>query len=232
MSLLHLHGAMLMLPSKRESHMKHSLLVLSVAAALAIAGCKPNKDNDAPAPTADTPAAASTEPTPVGGAATPTTPPVGEASPAPEGAARASSGDDIALGLLGAVDKNEIAAAKQAQEKKVTGAVLEYAKMMEKEHSENLEKTKALGTLAETPDVKQLETKGEQELTTLGQKSGKDYAAAYIDAMIAGHKEALQLIDTQMMAAASTEPVKAHLTETKTHVEQHLAKAEAIKKAM
>jgi len=232
MSLLHLHGAMLMLPSKRESHMKHSLLVLSIAAALAIAGCKPNKDNDAPAPTADTPAAASTEPTPVGGAATPTTPPVGEASPAPEGAARASSGDDIALGLLGAVDKNEIAAAKQAQEKKVTGAVLEYAKMMEKEHAENLEKTKALGTLAETPDVKQLETKGEQELTTLGQKSGKDYAAAYIDAMIAGHKEALQLIDTQMMAAASTEPVKAHLAETKTHVEQHLAKAEAIKKAM
>lgn len=231
MSLLHLHGAMLMLPSKRESHMRHSLLVLSVAAALAIAGCKPNKDNDAPAPTADTPAAG-TAPTPAGGTATPTTPPVGEASPAPEGAARASSGDDIALGLLGAVDENEIAAAKQAQEKQVTGAVLDYAKMMEKEHSENLEKTKALGTLAETPDVKQLETKGEQELTTLGQKSGKDYAAAYIDAMIAGHKEALQLIDTQMMAAASTEPVKAHLAETKTHVEQHLAKAEAIKKAM
>lgn len=211
--------------------MKHSLLILSIAAALAITGCKPNKDNDAPAPTAQAPAV-STEPTPVGGTATPTTPPVGQASPAPEGAARASSGDDIALGLLGAVDKNEIAAAKQAQEKQVTGAVLEYAKMMEKEHSENLEKTKALGTLAETPDVKQLQGKGEQELATLGQKSGKDYAAAYIDAMIAGHKEALQLIDTQMMAAASTEPVKQHLADTKTHVEQHLAKAEAIKKAM
>ncbi|WP_455434483.1 DUF4142 domain-containing protein [Xanthomonas sp. WHRI 7945] len=221
---------MLASPLEEESHMKHSLLVLSIVGALAIAGCK-NKDNDAPAPTADAPAA-STEPTPVGGAATPTTPPVGEASPAPEGAARASSGDDIALGLLGAVDKNEIAAAKQAQEKKVTGAVLDYAKMMEKEHSANLEKTKALGTLAETPDVKQLETKGEQELTTLGQKSGKDYAAAYIDAMIAGHKEALQLIDSQMTAAASTDPVKKHLTETRTHVEQHLAKAEEIKKSM
>lgn len=211
--------------------MRHSLLVLSIAAALAVAGCKPNKDTDVPAPSAETPAA-SAEPTPVGGTATPTTLPVGEASPAPEGAARASSGDDIALGLLGAVDKNEIAAAKQAQEKQVTGAVLEYAKMMEKEHAENLEKTKALGTLAETPDVKQLQGKGEQELATLGQKSGKDYAAAYIDAMIAGHKDALSLIDTQMMAAASTEPVKQHLAETKTHVEQHLAKAEEIKKAM
>ncbi|CTP91679.1 hypothetical protein A6R71_17145 [Xanthomonas translucens pv. arrhenatheri] len=211
--------------------MKHSLVVLSIAAALTIAGCKPNKDNDVPAPPADTPAA-STEPTPVGGTATPSTLPVGEASPMPEGVARASSGDDIALGLLAAVDKNEIAAAKQAQEKQVTGAVLEYAKTMEKEHSENLEKTKALGTLAETPDAKKLETQGEQELTALGQKSGKDYAVAYIDAMIAGHKAALQLIDTQMMAAVSTEPVKAHLAETKTHVEQHLAKAEAIKKAM
>ncbi len=211
--------------------MKQSLLVLSIAGALVIAGCKPNKDNDVPAPSAETPAASS-EPTPVGGTATPTTPPVGEASPAPEGAARASSGDDIALGLLGTVDKNEIAAAKQAQEKQVTGAVLDYAKLMEKEHTENLEKTKALGSLGATPDVKQLETKGEQELTTLGQKSGKEYAAAYIDAMIAGHKEALTLIDTQMMAAASTEPVKQHLADTKTHVEQHLAKAEEIKKAM
>lgn len=210
---------------------QQSLLVLSVAAVLTLAGCKPNADKDAAAPAEQAPAA-STDPAPAGGAATPTTPPVGEASPAPEGAARASSGDDIALGLLGAVDKNEIAAAKQAQEKKVTGAVLEYAKMMEKEHTENLEKTQALGTLAETPDVKQLEDKGEQELSTLGQKSGKDYAAAYIDAMIAGHKEALQLLDTRMMAAASTEPVKKHLTETKAHVEQHLAKAEEIKKSM
>jgi putative membrane protein len=211
--------------------MKRSLLILSLCSALAIAGCKPNKDNDAPAPTAQTPAASS-EPTPVGGTATPTTQPVGEASPTPEGAARASSGDDIALGLLGAVDKNEIAAAKQAQDKQVTGAVLEYAKMMEKAHTENLEKTKALGTLAETPDVKQLDSEGEQELMTLGQKSGKDYAAAYIDAMIAGHKDALSLIDSQMMSAASTDPVKQHLTETRTHVEQHLAKAEEIKKAM
>ncbi|WP_369940662.1 DUF4142 domain-containing protein [Xanthomonas medicagonis] len=211
--------------------MKQSLLVLSIAAVLTLAGCKPNADKDAAAPAEQAPAA-SAEPTPAGGAATPTTPPVGQPGPAPEGAARASSGDDIALGLLGAVDKNEIAAAKQAQEKNVTGAVLEYAKMMEKEHTANLEKTQALGTLAETPDVKQLESKGEQELSTLGQKSGKDYAAAYIDAMIAGHKEALQLLDTQMTAAASTEPVKKHLAETKTHVEQHLAKAEEIKKSM
>ncbi len=222
---------MLISPSKKESNMRQSLLVLSIAGALVVAGCTPNKDNDVPAPSAETPAASS-EPTPVGGVATPTTLPVGAASPVPEGAARASSGDDIALGLLGAVDKNEIAAAKQAQEKRVTGAVLEYAKMMEKEHTDNLEKTKALGTLAATPDVKQLETNGEQELTTLGQKSGKEYAAAYIDAMIAGHKEALSLIDTQMTAAASTEPVKQHLADTKTHVEQHLAKAEEIKKAM
>ncbi|MBB5674300.1 DUF4142 domain-containing protein [Xanthomonas sp. WHRI 6108] len=226
MSLLHLGRQMLLSPIEREWSMKQSLLVLSIVAALALAGCKPNADKEAAAP------AASTEPTPTGGAATPTTPPVGQASPAPEGAARASSGDDIALGLLGAVDNHEIAAAKQAQDKKVTGAVLDYAKMMEKEHTENLEKTKALGTLAETPDVKKLESKGEQDLSTLGQKSGKDYAAAYIDAMIAGHKDALQLIETQMMTVASTEPVKQHLTETKTHVEQHLAKAEAIKKAM
>lgn len=212
--------------------MRHSLLVLSIAATLAVAGCKRDGDNDAPAPTADAPAAGASEPTPVGGTSTPTTPPVGQASPAPEGAARTSSSDDVALGLLGEVNEHEIAAAKQAQEKQVTGAVLDYARLMEKEHTANLEKTKSLGSLADTPEVKDLETKGAEELATLGQKSGKDYAAAYIDAMIAGHQQALSLIDTKMMALASKDPVKQHLTETRTHVEQHLAKAEEIKKSM
>ena len=212
--------------------MKRSMLALAIVGAIALGGCK-SKDETAAMPATDTASTTpATEPTPVGGTATPGTPPVGEMSPAPEGGARMSSGDDLALGLLGAVDENEIAAAKRAQEMKVDGAVLDYAKMMQAEHTENLEKTKGLGTLAETPDVKAVKDKGAAELATLGQKSGKEYAAAYIDAMIAGHKDALAMIDSKMMSAASTDPVKQHLADTKTHVQAHLDKAQAIKSAM
>lgn len=212
--------------------MKRSLLAFAVVATLAAVGCQPDADSAATDPATTKAETRAAEPTPMGGTATPSTPPVGQASPAPEGGARFSSGDDLALGLLGAVDDNEIAAAKQAQEKGVTGAVLDYAKMMEKEHTENLVKTKGLGTLGETSDVKAVKDKGASELSTLGQKSGTEYAAAYIDAMIAGHQDALSMIDGKMMSSASTDPVKQHLADTKMHVQQHLAKAQEIKASM
>ena len=212
--------------------MHRSLPVIAIGAAFALAGCQDRAPADA---TSATPTAAETvaaEPTPMGGTATPTTPPVGQPAPAPEGGARLSSGDDLVLGMLGAVDEHEIAAARQAQQKNVTGAALDYAKMMEQEHTANLDKTKSLGTLAETPDVKDLKDKGAADLATLGQSTGDAYATAYIDAMIAGHQDTLTMIDSKMTAAASSDPVRQHLAETKTRVEQHLAKAREIKAAM
>ncbi|MGH6978583.1 MAG: DUF4142 domain-containing protein [Brevundimonas sp.] len=140
----------------------------------------------------------------------------------------AQAGDPLALGLLGAVDEHEIAAAKQAQDKGVTGDVLDYAKMMEKEHGDNLAKTRTLGTLADAPDVQAMKDKGAKELQTLDMASGKAYEKAYIDAMVKGHQEALDTIDGKMMSAASTDAVKQHLTETRTHVAAHLDKAKAI----
>ena len=140
----------------------------------------------------------------------------------------AQTGDPLALGLLGAIDEHEIAAAKQAQDKDVTGDVLDYAKMMETEHGDNLAKTQSLGTLATAPDVQAMKDKGAKELKTLDMASGKAYEKAYIDAMVKGHQEALETIDGKMMPAATSDAVKQHLTETRTHVAAHLDKAKAI----
>ncbi|GAB3316989.1 DUF4142 domain-containing protein [Luteimonas notoginsengisoli] len=140
----------------------------------------------------------------------------------------AQTGDALALGLLAAVDEHEIAAAKQAQEKGVTGDVLDYARMMEKEHGDNLAKTRSLGSPADGSDVQALKDKGAKELQTLDAASGKAYEKAYIDAMVKGHQEALDAIDNKMMPAATTDTVKQHLTDTRTHVAAHLDKAKAI----
>lgn len=147
-------------------------------------------------------------------------------TPADETAgAQPTADDSLALGLLGAVNEHEIAAAKQAMEKKVSAPVLQFAEMMDKQHSENQAKTKSLGTLASTPEVQAMVDKGKSELEELGKKSGKEYESAYVEAMVKGHTEALSLIDTRLIALASSGPVKKHVSETRDHVAMHLEAA-------
>ena len=109
-----------------------------------------------------------------------------------------------------------------------TGDVLDYARMMEKEHGDNLAKTQSLGSPADGSDVQALKDKGAKELQTLDAASGEAYEKAYIDAMVKGHQEALDAIDNKMIPAATTDVVKQHLTDTRTHVAAHLDKAKAI----
>ncbi len=224
--------------------MKTSLVALTVLS-LAIAGCNRGHDGDQTSMTSDT-AADTTAATDTAGdsgaaaatdanadassTATPADGSAGRAQAAASGMAgdAAQTGDPLALGLLGAVNEHEIAAARQAQDKGVTGDVLDYAKLMEKEHGANLEKTKALGTLASTPDIQAMKDKNAKDLQTLGEASGKDYEKAYIDAMVKGHQDALDMIDGKMIPAATSDNVKQHLTDTRTHVATHLAKAKAI----
>ena len=171
------------------------------------------------------------QPTPEPNAATPTTPaPDASAPPAiPEPAAANSTKDDsLALGLLAALNEHEITVAQQAQSKNVSESVLAYAKMMEKQHGDNLAKTKTLGSLASTPEVQTMKDKGKSDLDMLAQKNSKEYENAYVDAMVSGHTEALALIDGRLLSLASTGPVKDHLMETRDHVVMHLEEAKKL----
>ena len=213
-----------------EFTMKYSLLSLAILLFSVTTGCErrePSTDrvaDQAAAVSADT-----TADTAAASAETADAMPVASDDAAPATAAPgAESNDSQALGLLGAVNQNEIAAAKQAIDKGVTGPVLAYAQKMEKEHSENLAKTRGLGTLADTPEVKTLQDKGKTELDALGKNTGKDYEAAYVQAMVKDHTEALSLIDDRLLGLATAEPVKQHLTETRKHVAMHLDEAKKL----
>lgn len=164
------------------------------------------------------------EPSAAAPAATPASEPPATQTPAPDTA----TDDSLALGLLAAVNEHEIAAAQQAESKKVSAPVLAYAQMMIKQHGENLAQTKALGTLASTPEVQAMKDKGKSDLDALGQKNGKEYEAAYIDAMVDGHTEALGLIDGRLLSLASVGPVKDHLVATRGHVVTHLEEAKKL----
>lgn len=214
--------------------MKTPLLALVVATVFVAGGCdrreKPeNQPELQPAATADAAAASAAAPSGADTAAVETPPSdTGTTTPQP---ADAKPDDAVALGLLAAVNEHEIAAAKQAKEKGVSGAVLDYANMMEKDHTANLAKSRTLGTVGDTPAIQALKTQGADELRTLGQGSGTDYSRAYMAAMVKGHQDALNLIDGEMMPAATSDAVKQHLTETRKAVETHLAQAKEISAA-
>ena len=203
--------------------MKTSLLLAGALSVAMLAACdRRAMPENQPTPAPTTPA--------TDAAAAGSTPPaeVSAGTDAPAGSTTLSPDDSLALGLLGTVNEHEIAAARQAREKKVSAPVLAYAQMMETEHGANQAKTQSLGTLASTDEVKAMKEQGTTELATLGQKSGKDYETAYIEAMVKGHTDALALIDTRLLTLASSEAVKQHLTETRDHVARHLEAAQKL----
>ena len=214
-------------------------MTLSLAVSLvllATAGCN---RNDEAATTADTtqPGTPATSSTPAvdsnadtsaaagtSGDAT-NTAPAGSTATAPA-AGTLTQGQAVAL--VGTVDKHEIAAAEQAKGKKVTGEVADYATMLHREHSKNLEAGRMLGASETSPEATAMEEKGKAELSALDQKSGKDYEKAYVDAMVKGHEEALALIDTRLLPAAQDEKVRTFLTNSREHVAMHLEKGKSL----
>lgn len=202
--------------------MKISLLALSLLS-LAIATSCDRRDNAENAPTPE-PAAADSAPTPA-------TDPTAVTATDPNATATAATpatDDSLALALLVAVNDHEIQAAQQAASKQVSAPVMEYARLMENEHTDNLVATKALGALADTPEVQAMKAKGASERDALGKLSGKAYETAYVDAMVKGHTEVLALIDGRLLSLASAGPVRDHLTQTRGHVAMHLEAAQKL----
>lgn len=153
-------------------------------------------------------------------------------SPAPDRpvtpVSEAGVDEQTALGLLNAVNEHEIAAGNQALEHKVSGDVADYARMMIKQHSENLAETTALGPAIHAPRVQQKEREDQVELDILAAQSDAAYANAYIDAMVEGHTQALAMLDNTLIPAAVSPAVKSHFTDTRTHVQAHLALAKEL----
>lgn len=152
------------------------------------------------------------------------------AAPAPQPAA----GDALALSTLRAVNKHEIAAAELAQSKKIDAAAMDYANMLEKDHTANLEKVEQLSKLtktplAESPDVKALEDKSKNERERLSKLDDTAFQTAYLDAMIEGHADVLRKLDGQLLPGASDAAVQQHLRATRESVSRHLDQAKALR---
>jgi len=140
------------------------------------------------------------------------------------------AGDAEAIATVMAVNDHEIQAAGLALSKSVGDEVRAYAQMMDKEHRANQEQTRKLSETAgiapgETDKVKVLKQKTAGERQALAAKSGSDFEAAYIDAMVKDHADVLAKIDGELLPAATDAAVQAHLKKTREHVAMHLEQA-------
>ena len=147
----------------------------------------------------------------------------------------AGGGDAEAIAALMAVNDHEIKAAALAKSKQVGKDVMDYAQMMDKEHGANQQQTEQLTRStglqpAETDKVKAMKTKTAAERDALAAKSGADFEAAYIDAMVKDHAEVLARIDGELLPAATDPAVQAHLKTTREHVAMHLEAARKLDK--
>ena len=150
---------------------------------------------------------------------------------------RSNMGDAEVLGIIIAVDENEIIAAAEAQKKKVSPEVKAYAKKLHQEHGKNAVATIKLGekidtTPVETAAVDQLRIKGAGELAMLLPKEGDEFGSAYMAAMVKNHEEVLTMIDQKLTPMAKSEELKEHLTKTRGHIAMHLEEAKKIHSGM
>jgi putative membrane protein len=138
-----------------------------------------------------------------------------------------SFSDAEILGAMNAIDENEIAAANAAKKEKMGDQAKAFSKMLRKQHSANFDETRNLSKRLGIPPVsnqtaKDLRSDGAKELATLVKLEGKEFERAYIDAMVSGHSDALQLIDAELLPAAKNDEVRAHVDAFRGHVSAHL----------
>lgn len=158
--------------------------------------------------------------------------------------ARAST-QAMALQMVMDVDQHEIAAAEQAEGKKLDPDVKAYAETLKKDHTKNLATTRSLmadgdGAVpsaasntngAADSELEAMRSKHESERSQLASLDGDAYQAAWLDAMVNGHTEALDKLDSQLIPATDDAKVKQHLVDTRNVIAKHLETAKALRTA-
>jgi putative membrane protein len=139
--------------------------------------------------------------------------------------------DAKVLGVIVTIDQDEIQEAELAQQKKINPNVLDYAMMLNKEHSQHLGMTRDLAKrlgitiIDNTATIKQISTKCKQDISALTTIDGDAFAQLYIADMIKDHSTALNWLNSQ---ASQQDEIKNLLKDTASHVDMHLKKAQSI----
>ena len=125
----------------------------------------------------------------------------------------------------------EVKLGQLAKEKGTAASVKEFADMMVTDHSAANDKVKQLAssksvTLPTEPDAEH-----QKKADDLSKKTGKDFDKEYVDAMVKGHKETVDMFKTASNKVTDPQ-VKAFIDNTIPTLEHHLQRIQEIKRGM
>ncbi len=131
----------------------------------------------------------------------------------------------------------EIDAAKAARSRADNKEVKDFAKHMIDEHEKNNKEAKQVLKKADISPksnemAKTLKKDSKEKLSELKKMKGAEFDKAYIDEQVAMHQQLLNDLEQKYIPAAQNPELKAFLEKTKTHVQEHLSKAQQIQQTI
>lgn len=131
------------------------------------------------------------------------------------------------------VHDSEIEQAQLAQSKSKNPAVLNFASLMIRHHTQARQQQSGLG-LSSAPSSmsRMMSEQGRQTLATLRDKSGSDFDRAYLQSQIEQHQKVLDSIDQQFLPNAKSPELREHLQELRPQLQQHLEAARDAQRAL
>ena len=135
-------------------------------------------------------------------------------SPAPHNPVVQRTGDATVLGLIGAVDANELEEAKLAATKASTGEVRALATAMVKDHQLSLQTgarlAKRYSIARLLPADSAMAREHAAEMLQLNTLTGAAFDKAFIENTLADHKKLIARINGSLLTVATRQPVKAY----------------------
>jgi putative membrane protein len=145
--------------------------------------------------------------------------------------------DGEIVAVTSTANAGEIEMANLAAKTATNADVKNFAAMMITQHKDMETKGKALAakakiTPADNDASTALKTDVQSTITSLKTQKGKDFDKAYMESQVKAHRDVLNLFDNKLLPNAQNGDLKTLLTDGRSHVAAHLAKAEEIQKKL
>lgn len=144
----------------------------------------------------------------------------------------ATAGADTAFTNKAAIGgMAEVALGKMAADKGMNAKVKDFGNMMVTDHGKANDELKSIAKSKNIQLPADLDAKHQQLSNSLGKLSGKAFDTAYVNAMVDGHKQTLDLLQTEAANGMDAD-LRAFAAKTAPVVQMHLAKIQQIQNDM
>ena len=141
------------------------------------------------------------------------------------------------VAVTSTANNGEIDMANLATKTATNADVKNFAAMLITQHRDMETKGKALAakakiTPADNDASTALKSDVQSTITSLKTQKGKDFDKAYMESQVKAHRDVLNLFDNKLLPNAQNGDLRTLLTDGRSHVAAHLAKAEEIQRKL